>query len=359
MPNSSRLGQTGPFLVLPEHQFALAALEQLLSRRDGRTKSQLLLTLSGPSGSGKSHLLRHVLKSLPRPNGSDKAPKLVIKTASQFAAEYADAVDRQAERQFVMRHRKRVDLFVLEDIQSLASRTESQVQLVAVLDDIIAHGGGCVLTASRPVGEIRGLSRRLVNRSHGGISVHLEPLSTESRIKLVQHLAAGFQRLLTNEAAATLAVLCEHAAEMLGFLHRLDRQHAGLRKRTIDLTDVQQVLGPQPEKPEVSMEEIARAVSREFNVPAAQLRSPARSQGILIPRQVAMFLVRELSLTNFSEIGKYFGGRSHNTVMHACQRVAQQLADSPQLARQVTLLRDGLQRPQARRQPTKSKSKKR
>ncbi len=324
---------THTFLVTEENRFAYAAVMQL--RTGEATRPCRLVTISGPSGCGKSHLARHLIREalLAEPQLLEASY-----TAAEFAANFASASQSGCIPEF-QNSMRRLQLLVIEDLQALESRPESQQQLLAVIDEIVARGGRVLLTSDKPVGELKKLPAKLVNRCHGGICAEIALPGPGTRTTLLSHFAAALQLPVPEDVlrllAARLPVSCR---ELHGALVKLRTLADGNRER-IDVHSAMTIIRELSERNGPSLSDIARAVSAEFSVPVAEMRSPGRVQAVVIARQTAMYLSRKLSDKSLSAVGEYYGGRNHATVLHACRRAAEQLEEDQEYAQRVRNIR--------------------
>ncbi len=321
MKASSRQSDTRAFLVLPENQLAVTAVNKLAPRV--KRRQVRLVTLVGPAGTGKSHLARELIKSW-ETERSDK--KVLVTTASQFAAQLAEASTHSAISQFQTRYRNDVALLVCEDIQILGARKETQQQLQATIDDIISEGGVVLLTSNRMPGSIRGLSRRLVNRIHGGLCIPIEMPQMASRRKLIEHLQASESSRLTPQEIDQIARdYAVSPRELIGLVSQL-RTEAKMLSKTAKhrSSTVKSLIEERTPVTEVSLGGLCRLTASRFGVRAADLKGPRRSQTLAVARQTAMYLARELLNLNYVIIGQYFNRGNHSTVIHACRKIAEQ-----------------------------------
>jgi chromosomal replication initiator protein len=344
---SVRVGELSPFLVLPEGQLAFAAATQLRAARSSRPLP--LLTIHGPPGAGKTHLVAQVFTDRRSPGESAKVLEV---TAQEFADEWTEAVRgrRVAEmREMYLTH----EVLICEDLQGVRNMPAVQEALVSLIDEIITAGGRVVLTASAPPQEIRGLSARLVGRCHGGVTVSIPSPSRASRLKLLKHFAAPLQLPVGMDVLESLAKTEGLSPlELRGQLQRLV-QAAQQRRCAVDSALLKDLLSEDLPTEECRVADVAREVARQFGVTLRQLRSQSRVAAGTLPRQAAMFLSRELTSAPCAEIGAYFSGRTHSTVVYACDRFEQQLAGDDRLSARMDSIRRSLVRSnsQLRRKP--------
>jgi chromosomal replication initiator protein len=313
-----------PFLVLPENRFAFEAISSI---GEGRPRP---IYLYGPSGMGKSHLARHAVHLFLSRQPGVRVQHL---TAADFAADFAEAASNRTVPLFQTATRT-FDLFILEDLQVLDRRPETQVQLLALCNDLTAAGCQMLWTSRDSPGDMAGYLKKLVSRFRGGILARLQAPGRESRRKLLAHFA-GLQHLRLSEEAAQLlaAELAVSPRELWSVVVQLKAVAQQRQPMSSDL--VRRFLRQEiiPRKPR--LDEICRLVARQFGVSASQLRSRRQARGVVLPRQCAMLLARQVSGRSLTQIGEYFGGRDHSTVIHACRRMASLLSREADLRLQL------------------------
>lgn len=339
MSHSPRKFDQREFLVLPENELAVAAVKKLAP--GVKRRRVWLVTLVGAAGTGKSHLARELARGW---NAERPESKLVLLTASQFAAQLADAAATGTIPQFQTRHRNDIQLLICEDIHTLGARKESQQQLLAAIDEIIAHGGVVLLTSTKMPGAVKGLSRRLVNRMHGGLCVELDLPGAESRRQLVdQYLSAESLPLSQPEIDAIVAQSPVSPRELIGLLSQLQAE-SRLRggRHSAQRINVKAAIAERRRQSDVGLPEIANATAERFGVKLAALKGPSRAQTLSQARQTAMYLARELAQLHYVQIGEFFNRGNHSTVIHACQKIARELEHNPALVRQIQSIRDEL-----------------
>lgn len=328
-----------PFLIMPENRFAYTAVAELRKRAASPPPP---IYLYGPSGTGKSHLAALAKLFFTRLRPDAIVHRLL---ASEFAADLAEASEKQTIHEFRARF-EGCQLFICEDLHALEGRVESQKQLMLLCDELLANHCQIVWTSRKAPGELTQMLPKLVSRFRGGVTAQVKLPARESRRKLIEHFAKIRQILLQGAAvellAESLAVSPRELQAAVLQLEALARQ--GHQSLNVDVA--RRFLSQDTPRPHISLDEITRAVARQFGVSTKELRSRVRSQGVVAPRQCAMFLARELTDDSLQRIGKYFGDRDHSTVLHACQRVLGLLPDSPALRSQLSQVRSALGAPE-------------
>jgi chromosomal replication initiator protein len=189
-------------------------------------------------------------------------------------------------------------------------------------------------------------SSKLKNRCQGGVCAAIELLSSSSREKLLTHFAGERGFTLAPDVAALLAgSLTVSPRELRGIVCRLELLARQLG-RPIDHDLAEAVIGEIVVAARPTLSQITKTVAKAFSVSAADLKSEARLQGLVLPRQLAMFAAKEWAQQAYSEIGRYFGRRSHSTIVHACQRVRSRLEADPDFQRVVETIQEQLRIPQ-------------
>ncbi len=349
------------FLAGPENRLVEVAVRAVV---EGRPNGYNPLVLYGPSGTGKSHLalgLAAAWKACDRqPHhvaGTRRVPKVVCTTAVDFARELADAIETQAVEEFRLKHRGAA-MLVVEDLGQLATRKlgklSAQEELVHTLDALVADSRWVVVTAAAPPWELPGIVPMLQSRLTGGLVVRLAPPERETRLALLRQLAALRDIELPELAAQLLADgLSGTARELTGALLELamPEKLSGTRSvpttlpatsGTLDLAAARQYLASRSRGRQASLHEIALATARHFSLRLSDLRSPSRRRALVAARGVAVYLARHVAGQRLEEIGRYFGGRDHTTVMHSYRTTKKLITGDPAIRAAVEQLQAAL-----------------
>ncbi len=332
---TNSLADRDSLLPIAEQRLARTALSRLA--RLVRLGKGRLLYLVGPAGCGKSALIREFLRA----HFSDVATgQLTVVTASEFAAQLAEASDRDQIAEFQDRFRS-ASLFVCEDLHALQARPQSQQQLLATIDELLAHGHDVIVSSVKMPGQLDGFSSaKLVNRFRGGTIVVLEQPGADSRAELLRYFAQQRKLTFLRDALALLAEsLPVSPRELLGVITQLPE-----RRRPLDRAVVEELLRRDIPSTSVTPQTVVRTVAAEFGVTWSALKSRRRAQSLVLPRQCAMWLCRKLSGMSFARLGQFFE-RQHSSVLHACRRLDERLRQDP-------TLRQRLDRMQATLKPT-------
>jgi chromosomal replication initiator protein len=232
------------------------------------------------------------------------------------------------------------DLMVVEDLQRLPHRAAQA--FTQLLDQRLAYRLQTVVTASVAPAQMEALPARLLSRLSTGLVVGLEPLSSGSRLVLLHEKAQRRHLTVPTDVLAWLAENVSGSGRQLGaVLDRLETLGRG-RSQSLTVNRVAEHFREEAAASRPTVERIARRVSRYFQVDARQLQSSRRYSKVLVPRQISMYLARQLTPLSLGEIGAYFGGRDHTTVLHACRKVEQALDRDPGLAGAVRQLEGDL-----------------
>jgi chromosomal replication initiator protein len=311
------------FVGVPENRLALEAIRNVAANfAAGYELEPPFIYLHGPPGTGKSHLVGALVEEI-----TSKENSLTGNICDAAALEKDSA-------QSILESARDSDLVVLEDLQYL---TPSWVEpLIQLIDDRLALHQPTVVTAGTGPQHLsyRGVrfSNRLTSRLAAGLVIALEPLQPASRVLLLENLARRRQLALSQDVLTWLANnLSGGGRQLEGAISQLEPL-ARLHQKPLDVEMVAAHLRQQVDAAKPTMERIALRVSRFFQVKSRQLQSQRRSRNILLPRQVGMYLARRLTGLSLEQIGAYFGGRDHSTVLHACQKVEQALGEDPALS---------------------------
>jgi chromosomal replication initiator protein len=322
-------------IPLPENRSALAAAADLLHALAARQPEQTtpLIFLHGPAGSGKTALVMALLEEL----GRDAGLSTCLLSADDFplpllAEEEAAGEDRTAPER--LKEARQSDLLVVEDLQHLPPRAcEALVQLI---DRRRRRQAPLVVTALTGPRHLchRGtpLPARLIDRLASGLVVALEPWQAPTRLLFLRELARRRGLELTEETLTWLAEsLTAGGRQLEGALRQIDTLQR-LLQEPLDLDRLREHFQVQVDGQRPTVERITAHVSGYFRVEPRHVQSTRRSRDLLVPRQVSMYLARRLTPLSLQQIGAYFGGRDHTTVLHACRKVEQALQSDAALS---------------------------
>ncbi|MBN1392471.1 MAG: chromosomal replication initiator protein DnaA [Sedimentisphaerales bacterium] len=314
------------FVVGPSNRLAHASCIAV-SSSPGDTYNPLFIY--GNSGLGKTHLLHAVCHEMKK-----KSPDAVLQILSceEFVNRFIQAIEKGDLHGFQNRFRT-VDALVIDDIQFLREREQSQEEFFHNFNALYSSGRQIILSADRAPSEIPSLEERLISRFNWGLVTRIDPPSYETRIAIVQK-KAHLRGLEVSEDVAAYIARKVHAniRELEGALTTIYAVSMTTGKE-ITLELAQTALNGQIEASlrHITISDITDAVSRHFNIRLADLQSKKRSQSIAEPRQICMFLARQLTKHSLEEIGGHLGGRDHTTVMHACGKIEELSKSNKQL----------------------------
>jgi chromosomal replication initiator protein len=321
------------FVVGPSNRLAHAAA-MAVAAQPGKAYNPFFV--HGGVGLGKTHLLQAISLKI-----KEAAPQAQIYYTSceAFITQFMDAV--QAGEMSSFRHRFRdVDLLVIDDIHFLAKRDRSQEEFFHTFNSLYQGRKQIVLSSDAPPEEIPDLEERLVSRFKWGLVTPVAAPCYETRVAILKAKAKIRGLGLPEDAACHIAAKVEsNIRELEGVIVKL-QVLAGLEKRPVDLAMAAAALGEGPARldRQVSIQTIITAVTEFYNVKMTDLQSKRRQRSIALPRQVCMFLARKHTRFSLEEIGGYFGGRDHTTVMHAVKTVDERCEVDSEFARAIALL---------------------
>lgn len=294
--------------------------------------------LYGMSGTGKSHLARGLAAEWSRRRPTETVTCL---TATEFAGQYVDAIEARAVDDWRARLRQ-PGLFVLEDVGQLVTRGAAQAELAQTLDALVDCGAVVVVTSRVAPSDLAGLTPRLRSRLTAGLALGLAPPGVDARAAIIEQLADSRTLALSKSAARLLAEgLAGGVPELAGALAHLE-QRAGGANRCIDDAFVRHYLTERDAPRKANLQGIAARTARYFALRVADLQSPSRRRAVVVPRNVAMYLARQLTGKSLKQIGDYFGGRDHTTVLHGCRKAEDLIQTDPGTRHAIVELRQGL-----------------
>ncbi len=328
------------FVVGPNNEIAHAA-SLAVAQSPARTYNPLFIY--GGVGLGKTHLMQAIGQYV---WAKKKNMKVMYLSSELFINEFIDAIQHSNLVKFRKRYRQ-ADLLLIDDIQFLGGKERSQEEFFHTFNTLFDGHKQIVLSSDRPASEIANLERRLVSRFEWGLTAELQPPDIETRQAILRKKARTMQIKLHDDILQFLASrIRSNVRRLEGALMRV-ASFASLSGKELTQEVVEHLLKDilqEEGRHSVTIEQIQRRVAEHFDVRVADMTSKRRPASIAFPRQVAMYLARELTKASLNEIGDAFGGRDHGTVLHACKLVKKRMVEQDNLRQTISFIDSSLQR---------------
>jgi|688.fasta_scaffold02437_18 chromosomal replication initiator protein len=285
----------------------------------------------GPSGVGKSALLMTILTQCGK-DQKGKSRRLIH--GGDFSRDLHSAIQTSGLDDF-REHYRRSDLLVIDDLQEIATKPAAQEELISTLDAIAAAGGSFVTSLPRLPASIRGFKAPLISRLSAGFPVPVEPPGTEARLVLLNAFAKQLRLDIPAEWLEKLARDLPtglRATQLKAALVKLPMGQVMMPGEPQDEA-LKKLLSAQNQAAAPNVADIAKAVAQHFQIKLADIRGTTRKANLVRMRGLAMHLCRQLTSLSLQQIGHYFGGRDHSTVLHACRKTEGDLQSDPDLAK--------------------------
>ena len=284
------------------------------------------LFLYGGVGLGKTHLMHAIGHEVLR---TRKKARVVYMSAERFTNEMIDSISEAKMNRF-RRNYRNVDVLLVDDIQFLANKERTQEEFFHTFNELHGASKQIVISSDRPPRQIPTLEDRLRSRFEWGMIADIQPPDFETRVAILRKKAEQCKVIVPQEVCNMIAErISSNIRELEGALTRV-LACSSFSKRSVSIEVAQEALvGILPENniQAVDVRKIMETVCEYFSIPMKELVGTRRDQKIVRPRQVAMYLCKELTGASFPEIGGQFGGKDHTTVMHACRKVESNLSD--------------------------------
>jgi chromosomal replication initiator protein len=315
------------FIIGESNSFAAnAALA--ISKNPGTGYNPCLIY--GGVGLGKTHLVQAIGNSVYREFPDLKVAYVTVET---FANEFILSIQKKTGHQFKNKYRL-VDVLLIDDIQFLEGKEGTQEELFHTFNALYDANKQMVFTSDRPVSEIRSLSDRLRSRFERGLNVDLQPPNYETRIAILNRKVEEKKVKIIDEV---VELICRNINTNVRDLEKALTKliaYAELVNKHITLDIARHQLKDffaQPSQKNITIELIQKIVSEYFVLSYKDLRGKRRTKAVAFPRQIAMYISRELTEYSTTEVGTEFGGRDHTTVMHACQKIEDRMKLDPNI----------------------------
>lgn len=305
------------FVVGTNNNFSFAAAKAVA---ESPGKSYNPLFLYGGVGLGKTHLLHAIGQHV---TGARKSARVAYVSSEKFTNEYIDAIQNNKLPAFRKKYRQ-TDVLLIDDIQFLAGKERIQEEFFHTFNALHESHRQIVLTCDRPASEIQGLEGRLVSRFEWGLVTDLQPPDIEMRLAILKKKAQIMNVVLPDDIINFLATrIRTNIRRLEGALIRV-ASYASLTGKRLTIEVVENLLREilhEEGRQTISIEVIQKRVAEHFDIRLADMTSKRRPENIAFPRQIAMYLSRQMTESSLNSIGEAFGGRDHGTVLHACRLV--------------------------------------
>ena len=300
------------------------------------------LFLYGGVGLGKTHLMHAIAQELLQ---RDPGRRVLYLSAEQFMYRFIQALRERQVMDFKELFRS-VDVLMVDDVQFIAGKESTQEEFFHTFNALVDQNKQIVISADRAPTEIKGLEERICSRLQCGLVVDLHPTDYELRLGVLQHktetycsqnpgtrIAPGVLEFLAHRITSNVRVLEGALTRLFAFASLVGREI------TLELTQdcLADILRASDRK--VSIDEIQRKVAERYNIRLADLIGPKRIRTIARPRQIAMYLSKQMTSRSLPEIGRRFGGRDHTTIMHGVRKIEELRGSDRSLAEDIDLLR--------------------
>jgi chromosomal replication initiator protein len=309
------------FIKGESNQLARAAATAVANNPGGTSFNPLVLY--GGTGLGKTHLMQ-AIGNAALENG--KAKRVLYISSEKFTIEFIDAIRADKTNVFSNFYRS-MDILIVDDIQFFAGKERTQDSFFHTFNSLHQLGKQIILSSDRPPKELQGLDERLISRFQWGLTADIQPPDLETRTAILRKKCDDEGVSIPDHVLDFIAANVKSNVRELEGCYTSILFKASLEGKEIDIDlarDVLRTIVNDVRSP-LTVEEIQRAAAEFFDIPNDLLRAKTRKQEVVLARQVAMYLAKDLTNCSLKTIGLNFGGRDHSTVIHACQTVEEQI----------------------------------
>lgn len=322
------------FVTGKPNEFAYAAAQRVA---DSERPSFNPLFLYGGVGLGKTHLMHAIAHSIRQ---RQPGRRVIYLSAEKFMYSFVRALRYKDTMAFKEQFRS-VDVLMIDDVQFISGKDSTQEEFFHTFNSLVDQGRQIVISADKSPADLEDIGDRLRSRLASGLVADIHPTTYELRLGILEAKSDQMQVQIPDKVLEFLAhKITSNVRELEGALTRLVA-HAQLVGRELSLETAQDVLRDmlRANDRRVTIEEIQKKVAEHFQIRISDMHSARRSRSVARPRQVAMYLSKQLTSRSLPEIGRKFGGRDHTTVMHAVKKVEELIGTDPAFSEDVELLR--------------------
>ena len=327
------------FVIGPQNRFSHAAS---LAVCQAPARQYNPFFIHGPVGLGKTHLMQAIAHEIKRRNPNFK---VLYISSEKFTNQLITAIQTRSTQQFRNKYRN-LDLLLIDDIHFIAEKEATQEEFFHTFNTLYDAHKQIVVSSDRAPKEIPGLEERLVSRFGWGLVTDIQPPDFETRVAILRKKMEKETVVVPDDVAYFIATkIRSNIRELEGALIRVVA-YCTLTGQHLDLKLAHEVLRDSfhEEDQKITIEQIQRVVAEYFNLKVADLRAKRRTQSVAKPRQIAMYMIRTMTSHSLPEIGEYFGGRDHTTVLYACNKLEEEVQKNPETVRVVEKIKELLKK---------------
>lgn len=311
------------FIVGPSNRYAYAAA-QAVAESPGVASNPLFIY--GGSGLGKTHLIQaigtYILTENPELN-------VLYTDAENFASELVSAIQEKKTADFKSKYRK-VDVLIIDDIQFIAGKESTQDEFFYTFNQLYNKNKQIIITSDKSPSKLTDIDERLITRFQWNLMADIQPADYETRVAILLKLAENNNMVIDEDLKEVIYLIAEKIKDNIRELEGAFNRITFFAKQTNEHPDkvfAKRILKDILSNNEIAVtpEKIKKAVCKYYNIKITELESLKRTNNIAFPRQVAMYLIRELTDSSLPQIGRYFGNRHYTTVMYACEKIEDEI----------------------------------
>lgn len=317
------------FIVGNNNSFAYAACKAV-AQNSNPTEVYNPLFIYGPSGLGKTHLLRAIENEVRR---NKPELKVLYIYCEAFTNEFIAALANKTTREFHNKYRDNVDYLLIDDIQFLAGKIQTQEEFFHTFNELHKNGKQIVLTSDRPPKEIKTLEERLRTRFDWGLLADISPSEFETRVAIIERKSEILGISIPNEVVEYVAKNLKNNVRQLEGAVKKFKAYKLLKNSSPSISMAKSIIRDilNNDKPTpVTIEQIISEVSKTFNVSTKDIKGNSRQAKIAKARHIAIYIVKEITKAPYEEIGKEFSNRNHSTIIHSLRQVKDILEREPE-----------------------------
>lgn len=292
---------------------------------------------------GKTHLINAIANKIRENN-----PNLVIVyvKGDEFTSELIEAIQHQTQRQFKNKYRQ-ADILLMDDVQFLSGKPSVQEEMFHTFDSLYENNRQIILTSDRPPKDLNNIEERLQSRFAMGLTADVQPPEYETRVAIIKRKAKYYNLNIPDDVVELIASkIKSNVRELEGTIKKLKAYNSlwGQTPTIVLAKDAMEAVIKENASAAITPDSVIDEVSRYFDVSVDKIKGDRKTADIVLPRQVAMYIIREKTSLSLPEIGKALGGKNHTTVLHSINKISDTMKQDPQLNKIISELIENIKK---------------